>query len=369
MNRLPKNHNGSSLTGLEGPEWEFRRSFASSKNIMMEVSEEAHQSSNIRYLYLHSTQVLLPPHFPWTLSMIKISPNLTSVSFACISLNSSIWGALLPLIAEAVSHQLVELAFSGTCKGLTSRHIIQFLERLNCLEHLKLDQLCDAMISTRCPIGEKNHKACPYPKPHLPHLRVLTAPVKFSNHIIRSQSSLSRIRRWDTFYFDADLSSSPNPALNLDVILHGLSNMLKKEPRTEPLEISMMMGKFRTNWISFENVINRARHDSNSIIPIRDAILLDVTGFLFESKSLALWLGKSFPNAAQLTTSQKFMPQRDRDELGRGVIPKTVRELIASISATCPSMRKLVLGSWMVDFSKGVENSEVSPVPKSVYTL
>ncbi|PPR04315.1 hypothetical protein CVT24_013388 [Panaeolus cyanescens] len=144
-------------------------------------SKTALPVSSIRSLCIHSTVLLTPSFLPWTMRLLKESPNLTSISFAHLSFGADVWSRLLPDLAKVVSHKLIEFSILESCWKLSTDDLLFFLDRLPRLTKLVIDRavqiwVCeeaDEVVGVRTPI------------PALDCLETLQAPEDLILHLLK----------------------------------------------------------------------------------------------------------------------------------------------------------------------------------------
>ncbi|KAF5319395.1 hypothetical protein D9619_008446 [Psilocybe cf. subviscida] len=359
-----------SLDGLRGSGWEFRRPGKQgyTENITMKASAAVLRATGLLHFHIHSTQFLLPPHLSWTLGVLRSSPNLTSLSLANITFDKpGEWDTVMALIERSVSPSLRELAFPDFDDNMTNIDLIlNFLYSLNNLEHLELGMLYDRLIPTSVP--SLNARAA-----LLPNLRSLSAPIKASNYLLstRTWEYNHLIKTWRTFYRNSDIKWDHDPLAtqHFNAIFNNLSRVLRHRERSsrEPMEIIMKLVPtydfygFESNPQILETIKPLGGVDC---IVVADGMLVhsvDEADF-----RLGTFLSTVFPDAVRVET--KLVHPAIVKALSNGKVPQTIQPLLDRLANFWPSVKRLALGSWVLNnISGGGDNIRITKVEEDYH--
>ncbi|KAF8151442.1 hypothetical protein B0H34DRAFT_727606 [Crassisporium funariophilum] len=318
---------GGDRTFLKGPGWEFRRATSATKGyskcIVTKLSPEAARACILHSFAINSPIMLLPPVSHWTFSLLYSSSTITSLSFGKIRLKPKVWGIVLPMIAEAVCDQLKEVSFKGTCWGIHTDHILQFLCSMKQLETLEVHHIFDSGISASNNEVAFGGRGNPLPVPRLLHLRNLHAPYDFVNHLLPSEppsSTLPNLRTWTAYLFRSiNVHMDFLHATQIHAFLCQKlwsSNIHILEPKCVELSINME-GYFHSSAIVAERVSVLAdKHDERSAA-FEHVTCVYLCGFIFlmdDCEILCRWLALAFPALRRLSIKPERLDEQEFDD-------------------------------------------------------
>ncbi|PPQ87243.1 hypothetical protein CVT25_004093 [Psilocybe cyanescens] len=192
---------------LRGLNWEFVRpqERGYSKSILMHTSPQSLTPSALHSFAIQSRIFLIPPYLSWTMSVLSLGTNITSLTFRITQLKPGIWKVILTRLGEVMSNRLREVYFQPGCYGLDFRDLLAFLSKTPCLTHLEVHNSCKVTIPDPCIRESLITHHCSLIVPHLPNLQFLIAPLSVASHLLSkySESSISplpSLREWVVFF-------------------------------------------------------------------------------------------------------------------------------------------------------------------------
>lgn len=194
-------------TFLRGLDWKFFRPTTErnhSKSMIMCSLPPLLAISSLRSFAIQSRIFLIPPYLSWTISVLSIGANITSLAFRITQLKPCIWKIVLQRIAEVMSNRLREIYFQPGCYGLDFSDLLAFLTQTPNLTHLEVHNSCKVTIPGPCTRESLLHHHCPFTVPALPNLQFLTTPLSIASHLVSMHRgyrrlSLPSLREWEVF--------------------------------------------------------------------------------------------------------------------------------------------------------------------------